>query len=228
MKVAILGANGRTGLALIKAFKAAGADSEDKSVELIGVVRDKSKLSEEYLAMLSEVVDGDCTESVTCTRVLRYEPAYIVCAVGAVSHEGVQTTRTDATRVFIEGINSSGSAAKFVCVSSFGAGGSMCQTNFAIRFFLNRLLRQPLADHTTQEKLIQDTLPDKSRWLIVRPTGLKDEDGPRKEYQLSAPPEKIRSSAVGRDDVAYFIVKQVTEELSEEDSYWGKLVTITW
>jgi len=105
----------------------------------------------------------------------------------------------------------------------------MSQTNFAIRFFLNRLLRQPLADHTSQEKLITDTLTDTSRWLIVRPTGLKDTpDGPRKDYQLSAPPEKIRSSAIGRDDVAHFIVKQTVGEPAEDESYWGKLVTITW
>lgn len=139
--------------------------------------------------------------------------------MGAASTKGVQTVRADVTRAFL------GTGAKFVAVSSFGVGDSMQQTNFALKLFLKLTLKHVLNDHTEQEQLIRDTLPGK-RWLIVRPTALKDAK-PREEYQLSCYPEKIRSSSIGRDDVAHFIAKNIAGS-DDGTSYWGKAVTITW
>jgi len=214
MKVVILGVNGRLGLSLIKAF-----DAYD-DVELLGVVRDKSRLSTQVQDKLTVVIEGDATDSETAAQVETHSPDYVLCAVGAAQTKAAQSVRADVTRAFL------GTQGKFVAVSSFGVGDSMKQTNFALKLFLNVTLKHVINDHTEQEKLIKDTLPA-DRWLIVRPTALKD-GKLREKYQVCRAPEKIRGASIGRDDVAHFIAKQVAGNGEDDKKYWGKAVTITW
>jgi len=223
MKIAIIGAAGRTGLALIKACAA----QESSDIEVIAVVRMLSRLSAQIHDQISAVVEGDATSADTVSATLAHSPDYIICAVGAASKRGVQTIRGDVTRAYLTGItNTNMQSVRFVVVSSNGVGDSIMQTSFFVRFGLKLILKHVLLDHTEQERLITETLPE-NRWLIVRPTGLKDIAGARKIYQLVTGTDKVRSTSIGRLDVAHFILQQILGG-GDDGSYWGKAVTITW
>lgn len=223
MKIAIIGAAGRTGLALIKACKA----RETSDIEVIAVVRTLSRLSTQIHGQISAVVEGDATSPDTVSATLAHSPDYIICAVGAANIRGVQTIRGDVTRAYLSGItNSNDQNVRFVAISSNGVGDSIMQVNFFVRVMLKLVLTRVLQDHTEQERLITQMLPE-NRWLIVRPTGLKDIDGARKIYQLVIGADKVRSTSIGRHDVAHFILEQILGG-GDEGSYWGKKVTITW
>lgn len=223
MKIAIIGAAGRTGLALIKACHA----REASNIQVIAVVRTSSRLSAEIIDQIAVVVEGDATSPSTVSATLAHSPDYIICAVGAAKISGVQTIRGDVTKAYLAGIsNSNNQSVRFVAISSNGVGDSINQVNFFVRIMLTLLLKRVLQDHTEQERLVTHSLPE-NRWLIVRPTGLKDIDGARKIYQLVTGTDKVRSTSIGRHDVAHFILSQILGE-GDEGSYWGKAVTITW
>lgn len=224
MKILVLGANGRTGLAVLRALSACGTPHH-----VVAMVRDKGKFPPDAESLVNSTVEGSGTDSSAVQGVLAEEsPEVIICCVGAPTggkprSSGPQTVRADVTNTFLEAMRGVNSHAKFIAVSSVGAGESMRQVGWFMRPMLSMFLRDPLADHTEQEKLIVNELPA-DRWLVVRPTGLNDKPA-RKNYDLKVD-GKLRSSNVSRNDVAHFIVDQISG--TDNEKYFGKLVAITW
>ena len=214
-KVAIVGASGGLGLALIHACHTAG------EVSVIAVVRDESKLSENIRKEVDTVVAGNATEATTVAETLSHSPDIVVIAVGQKDTKQQQTIRTDVTRAYVNGMRDN--PAKLIVISSLGAGESGMQTNWFLRtFILGKVLKRVIEDHNAQEKLVRDELPAE-RWLIVRPTALNDNDAKGAyEVQESA---NLRSAKISRKDVASFVAKQIK---GEGELYWGKMIAITW
>ncbi len=214
MKVAIVGAGGGMGLALIHACHAA-------DMPVIAVVRNESKIPEDVRKKVDTVVEGNAKEKVTVTTTLSHSPDVVIIAVGSKNTKDPQTVRNDVTKAYADPLSEEG--AKMVIVSSLGAGDSGMQTNWFLRtFILGKVLKHPLDDHNSQEAYVLDTIPAE-RYLIVRPTALNDKPA-KNDYEIQET-EKLRSAKISRADVANFIVKQIK---GEGEMYWGKKVSITW
>ncbi len=214
-KVAIVGANGGMGLALIRAFHAT------PDVSVIAVLRNQSKLPVDTRKQIHTIVEGDATQAETVKKTLSHSPDVVIIAVGSQNTKVPQTIRADVTRAYVDGMRDT--TTKLLVVSSIGAGTSGMQTNWFLRtFLLGIVLKYPMQDHTAQETIVRDGLPVK-QWLIVRPSALND--NPSKGVYEVQETNKLRSARICRDDVAKFIVKQVK---GEGELYWGKMVAVTW
>ncbi len=214
MKVAVLGASGRTGLAVVHALL-------NRNIQVIAVVRNAARLPADLKSQLT-VVEGEGTDHATAKATLQHAPDVVVCAVGAPSPRGAQTVRTDVTRTFVDAI-AHNTNVRFLAVSSVGAHHSVSQVGFVTRLVVNNILKHVMADHTSQEDAITTVLP-KHRWLVVRPTTLNDKPA-QHDYQLMET-QRLRSANVSRDTVAAFIAAQISSDPTTE-SFWGKKIAIS-
>lgn len=215
MKVAVVGASGRLGLALLDALYAAEED-----VEVVAVVRNTSKLNEETRKRVSAVVQGDATTAETASAIMAHQPDFIVVSVGEPESRRASKVRGDSTRVLIEAMKMGESETKLIGVSSVGVGDSVEQMGPLVRFFLTRFLKHPFADHLEQERLMRELPAEK--WIVIRPTALNDKAATG-DYETRTE-GKLRSWAVSRKDVAQLIVKQMQ---GKGETFYGKLVSIT-
>ncbi len=215
LNVAIVGANGGMGLALIRAFYAT------PDVSVIAVLRNQSKLPIDARKQIHTIVEGDATQPDTVQATLSHSPDIVIIAVGSQNTKVPQTIRADVTRAYVDGMRDT--TTKLLVVSAVGAGMSGMQTNWFMRtFLLGMVLKHPMQDHSAQETIVRDGLPVE-QWLIVRPTELND--NPSKGVYEVQETNKLRSTRICRDDLAKFIVKQVK---GEGKLYWGKMVAVTW
>ena len=221
IKTAVLGASGRTGLAVVRALLA-------RNIHVIAVVRNASRLPADLKAQVT-VVEGEGTDPTTAKATLKHSPDVVVCAVGAPSPRGVQTVRTDVTRTFVDAIANKDTV-RFLAVSSVGAHDSASQVGFITRLVLATILKHVMADHTSQEDAITTALPN-HRWLVVRPTTLNDKPV-ENDYQLMET-QRLRSANISRNTVAEFIAAQVSgtdtgaDKTPAHHSFWGKKIAIS-
>lgn len=214
VKVAVLGASGRTGLAVVRALL-------HKNVQVIAVVRNASRLPADLKSQVA-VVEGEGTDPATAKATLHHAPDVVVCAVGAPSPRGVQSVRTDVTRTFVDAIAHNDSV-RFVAVSSVGAHNSVSQVGLITRLVVTSILKHVMVDHTSQEDVITAALP-RHRWLVVRPTTLNDKPAEH-DYQLMES-QRLRSSNISRNTVAEFIAAQISDDTINH-SFWGKKIAIS-
>lgn len=219
MKILVVGATGRLGSNILSALWDAEGGTE---VEVHALVRNAEKLDATVRKRITEVIEGDGTQSATAQKALALEPDVIVIPVGLGDSRARTTVRTDVTRNILEAMRGVGSTARLIAVSSVGAGDSGSQVGVITRAFLGLMLKHVLADHTEQERLIREQLPEE-RWLVVRPSSLHDKPA-KKSYQVTDT-ARLRSTSVARADVAHFIA---TQALQTGDSHFGKMVCITW
>lgn len=212
MKVAVLGASGRTGLALVRALLS-------QNISTIAVVRNPSRLPEDIQAKVT-VVTGEGTSDKTAQAALEHNPDIIVCTVGSASPFGVQSICTDVTRTFVNAIKNVPNT-RFIAMSSVGAHDSASQVGILTRIVVATVLKQVMKDHTAQEDAVTCNLP-KNRWLILRPTVLNDKPAD-KNYQTMEK-GRLNNDHISRNTVAQFITDQI---IGHSDSFWGKKVAIT-
>lgn len=152
-----------------------------------------------------KIVRGNAMDLPSVEKAVQGQDA-VLCSLGA-GAKG--TVRARGTKNIIRAMERAG-VRRFVCQSSLGVGDSWGNLNLFWKYVMFRgFLRQAYADHVSQEDHVRQSDLD---WTIVRPAAFTD--GNRTgEYRHGFPGnDKTTKLKVSRDDVAEFILKQLTHE----------------
>ena len=198
MKIAIFGANGKTGTLLTQ-------QALDEGHQVTAYVRkpDSLRLQNPNLrvisgnlndtARLKEAIAGsDTVVSTLGGRSLTKQSPEIIAGI----HQIITVMEK-------EGVN------RLIYLSCMGAGESRNMMSVVIRFFIaGIMLRIQLADHTTNEQRIEKS---KLQWTVVRPAGLKE--GPKTGRLKHGSKIAVLKGTprISRANVASFILQQVTD-----------------
>lgn len=190
MKIAVIGATGGVGRQVIKQGLAEGH-------HMTAFARNPAHLGFSHENLTT--VQGDGTYPSDLEVAIKGQDVVVVSVGGK-----IQSTimRTIITRNVVEVMQEHAPEATIVVVSSVGVGESKYQLPFWLRGFLLYVLRKPLADHTTQEHVVEES---GLTYFIVRPGGLTD-DPLTKNYIVSKPRTPLGGNQISRADVACFIV----------------------
>lgn len=196
MKLIIFGSTGSIGRQLVR-------QGLEQGHLVTAYARDPSKLDIRHDNM--KVVQGDAMDLSSVEKAVQGQDA-VLCSLGA-GAKG--TVRSRGTKNIIRAMEKVG-IRRFVCQSSLGVGDSWGNLNFFWKYVMFRgFLRQAYADHVSQEDHVRQSGLD---WTIVRPAAFTD--GNRTgEYRHGFPGnDKTTKLKVSRDDVADFMLKQLTHE----------------
>ena len=196
MKLIIFGSTGSIGRQLVR-------QGLEQGYLVTAYARDPSKLGIRHDNM--KVVQGDAMDLSSVEKAVQGQDA-VLCSLGA-GAKG--TVRARGTKNIIRAMEKVG-IRRFVCQSSLGVGDSWGNLNFFWKYVMFRgILRQAYADHVSQEDHVRQSDLD---WTIVRPAAFTD--GNRTgEYRHGFPGnDKTTKLKVSRDDVAEFMLKQLTHE----------------
>ncbi len=202
MRIAIMGATGGTGMALVR-------EALERGHDVAAWARTPSKLGEVQARVT--VHQGDVLQD-DLEGWIQGADAVIVSLGG--SSLGKQTIREDGTARIIEAMKAA-AVERLIIVSSLGAGDSKTRALLGVAglFFVHTMIRRPIADHTRQEALVQGS---GLSWTIARPGGLTDAPKSRR-YRTDGGGE----ARVPRADVAEAIVSW-----AEEGAFVGEAIPL--
>jgi len=207
MKIVVFGASGKTGLFLVDEALTSGHD-------VVAYVRKPESIKSEHPNL--KVVAGYLNEKDKLKSVISGSDACISTLGGA--------SLTKHSREIIEGIDNivsimeQESVARFIYLSSFGAGDSRRYMPQPIRFLIaDIMLLVPLADHNTNESRITKS---QLNWTIVRPGGLTN-GAKTDNLKHGCEMTKIKGSlSISRSNVAAFLFNQVSNKDYTNKSVW--------
>ncbi len=188
MKIALFGATGGTGHALLEQALANGD-------EVCALVRDPSKLAVADPKLT--VIPGDVLDPKAVADCLAGTDA-AACILG--TPPGQEPVESRGTAVIVEQMRAAGPR-RLVVVTSMGVGDSIDQVALAFRLIMQMTLKRIMEDKARQEQLVMASDLD---WTIVRPGGLTD--GPRTDSYQAGTEKTIRAGRVARADVADFVL----------------------
>ncbi|MEL6308948.1 MAG: NAD(P)-binding oxidoreductase [Chloroflexota bacterium] len=209
MRIAVLGATGTTGRLFVQRALANGH-------ELTALVRSEGKLAEHpHLT----TVKGNVLDLADVCRVVATQDA-IFCALGTGADTSKATVRADGTQNLVTALQRIGGQPHLIVLSSLGVGESRIQMHWLVRWFVTWSLRNPLADHRSQERIVRESrLP----YTILRPTALTDNPNLETSLRVSYPPEKIKAQpGVPRANVAAFALETI-----EQRDFLNQILTLT-
>jgi uncharacterized protein YbjT (DUF2867 family) len=209
MKLAILGATGKTGGHAMQIALAAGHDVR-------ALARDPAKLTVEHAALT--VVKGDATNIEDVKTLVAGCDAVIACL--GPPHLKATTLRTDAARATVAAMKATG-VKRIVWLSALGVGDSMPQmrkTSFlAARVFVPLVVGRTYIDALAAEDVLRASGLD---FVLCRPPGLTDKAATGTMVEVPAD-QKLPRLRCTRADVASWMVKAATT-----DAYDRQAVTI--
>lgn len=169
--VLVIGATGRTGLAVIRQL----AQNNYSTSTIHAFCRDASKLPSDSRVLCASVQEGNARDSETIEHALdRTQANWVVISVG----NGDSVAKTDVRQVCAEAIVQVLQMPQYqhvraIVVSSIGAGGSKMKIGMGIGHLVSYQLRHVLKDHTKQEAAFLES-PVSNRTTVVRATSLVD------------------------------------------------------
>jgi len=207
MKIVVFGASGKTGSLLVDEALTSGH-------EVLAYVRKPESIKSEHPNL--KVVAGYLNEKDKLKSVISGSDACISTLGGA--------SLTKHSREIIEGIDNivsimeQESVARFIYLSSFGAGDSRRYMPQPVRFLIaDIMLLVPLADHNTNEGRITKS---QLNWTIVRPGGLTN-GAKTDNLKHGCEMTKIKGSlSISRSNVAAFLLNQVSNNDYANKSVW--------
>jgi uncharacterized protein YbjT (DUF2867 family) len=137
----------------------------------------------------------------------------VISAIGG-QGMGRSTAITDAMTTIVAGTPA---GTRLLAVSTVGAGDSGSQFPRAVRMSVSVLLRNAIADHTGQERVIMASDLD---WTIVRCVGLTDGPATGEVHVLTE--GRVGGSRISRADVARWLVGQL------EDPTYSRQAVSLW
>lgn len=206
MKIAVIGATGRTGKQFV-------LQALEKGHQVTVLVRSPNKLEIEHAQL--RVIVGDVLNITDAHSIVNGQDAVFI-ALGAA---GKSTIRADGTEQIVKAMVELGEGPHLVVVSSLGVDESRAQMSFLVRMVIPFILRDALADHLKQERHVrQSGLP----WTILRPTALGDGLATGR-VTATLPPQHVKAQPpVSRADVAAFALSVL-----ENHSHLQQAVTLT-
>ena len=205
MKLVLFGANGKSGLEIVKQSLAKG--------DLVtAFVRDPSKLEMQHDNL--KVITGDIFDLPSVSQAIQGQDA-VVCALGS-SELKKTTIRAEGTKNIIQGMKEN-KVKRLVIISAMGVGDSWDTLSGFNKFFFATLLKSAREDHEAQEAAVKESGLD---WTIIRPSGLVDT--PRTGVYDFGENIPAKTSKIARTDVADLILKEL-----ELNTNIGKALTIS-
>ena len=198
--VLIVGASRGVGLETVKAALKAGHSVRALARSARRIRVDHPKL---------EKMAGDALEMATVKRALMGVDAIIQSLGVSVGPEIIlKPTRlfSKATRVLVTAMEEA-QAKRLICVTGFGTGDSLGRGGFLCSAAFHLLLGRVYDDKDVQEWIIRSSGLD---WTIVRP-GLLTNSPATSRYRVMTASKDWRFGAIGRADVADFLVRQIDD-----------------
>ena len=195
MKLAVFGATGKTGLAVVE-------QALEKGYQVTAFVRnpDGFPIKNDNIKLIA----GDVFDAESVAKAVQGQDA-IVCALGAGQDLKKTTVRTTGTVNIVAAMKEYG-VRRLFAVTAMGVGESWNTLSLINKFFFAVLLKSSRDDHETQEAAVKESGLD---WTIVRPSGLTDE--PRTGVYNTGENIPAKTSKIPRADVADLIIKELTE-----------------
>jgi uncharacterized protein YbjT (DUF2867 family) len=203
MKVVVFGAAGGTGRHVVA--EALAADHE-----VTVLVRDPATLGATDPRVSVEV--GDARDPAAVAGVLGGAQG-VISTIGG-HGMGRSTAITDAMTTIVAGTPA---GTRLLAVSTVGAGDSASQLPRAVRMAVLPLLRNAIADHNGQERVIMASDLD---WTIARCVGLTDEAATGEVHVLTE--GRVKGSRIARADVARWLVANL------EDPTYSRQAVSLW
>jgi uncharacterized protein YbjT (DUF2867 family) len=192
MQVTVFGAAGGTGRLVTDEALAAGH-------EVTVLVRDPQKLGETDPRVRVEL--GDARDPEVVARAVAGAHG-VISAIGG-QGMGRSTAITDAMTAIVAGLPT---GTRLLAVSTVGAGDSGSQFPRAVRMTVGVMLRNAIADHNGQERVIMASDLD---WTIARCVGLTDDEATGEVHVLTA--GRVKGSRIARADVARWLVANLAD-----------------
>lgn len=196
MRIAVIGASGRTGAEFSRLALAAGH-------EVLAVVRDPARLT----VAATTVATADARSAEQLTEALRGVDAVVTCTgPGPDAAHGIVS---DAAAAMIQAMSATG-LKRVVMVSAAGpyTDGDNLLMKFVLKPIVQRILRDGFADLKNAETILKASTTD---WTVLRPPQLTDAAGKgsyRSRLDLSIP-WGIR---ITRADLALALLDAVTDD----------------
>jgi len=207
MKIVIFGASGKTGSLLVE-------DALNAGFEVVVYVRKKESVKSKHSNL--KIVEGQLNDKEKLKSAISGSDACISTLGG--------NSLTKHSTEIIQGIDNivntmdAEEIKRFIYLSSFGTGESRYYMPQPIRFLiLDIMLRVPIADHDTNEKRI---MKSNLHWTIIQPGSLTD-GSKTDNIKHGSEKTKLKGNAkISRKNVAYFILKQLTDNNYINKSVW--------
>jgi putative NADH-flavin reductase len=197
MKLAILGATGRTGQQIVEQALAAGHD-----VTILARDRTRAPAARERL----RIVDGDVTSRTALDDALRGQDA-VISALG----RGMSFKSEHLIERSVPGLVAAMQAAgikRLMFTSAFGVGDSYRDAPMLPKLFFRTLLRGIYADKAIGEDMIRGSGLE---WTIVQPVQLTN--GPlTKKYRAAERLQTAGMAKISRADTAHFMLDHLNDK----------------
>ena len=199
--ILIIGASGRTGLELIRAFSSLSA-----KLEVHAFCRNPSKITKEDSSLCATICKGDARNESDIEDALKVTKANVVIvSIGngdSVAKSDIRTASAEALGRILR--KEDFQHVRVVVVSSTGASSSKIIVGFGIGSLISFHLRHVLKDHTGQEAALLSI----GRTTIVRATALTDHKATGKIVEFG---DKDKSPTIytDREDLANWVVQEV-------------------
>ena len=200
MKIAIFGATGIVGSAIMKEALAQGH-------EVTVLTRNAEKVKERNSKLT--VVEGDVTDRATVRKVLEGQDAVIQSlGIGGKGNGKPTTFVSEANKLIMEEMKR-GSVRRLIAISVIGAGDSLYFLPWIYRKMMPIMMKWFMAiidDKNRMEPMIEDSGLE---WTIVRCTTVKD--SPSKGHIKASLDGKGIKYSIAAPDMAKFVVSQLTD-----------------
>jgi uncharacterized protein YbjT (DUF2867 family) len=212
MRIAILGASGRTGRHLVDQALAAG-------FEVSALVRDSSKLPREHERLRIE--RGDAMDSAAVEAAVRGTDAVISVIVPSASPERVAASPlTVVARTIIAAMNTCGVRRLIISSAGIPQPNDARDPRFGLMMGIGKLIMNAsYVDHIASARLVRDSGLD---WTIVRMAG--PSNAPGTGFIGAGYVSRAVKMRIARADAAAFMLDEVREPrlLRESPVIWSR------
>jgi putative NADH-flavin reductase len=209
MKVAIIGANGKTGFqTVLKAL--------DLGHEVTAVVRDAKSIRLQHERL--QVKLADVRKTASLEAVLAGQEA-VISAIGTSSGlNKVVDLYSKGTGNIVQAMQKQG-VSRLICISSIGIDK---ERDPNIPFIFQDILFPLVFSNSANDMRAMETAVQESslNWTVVRPAGLTNRL-PKWEYRVAVKPSLPRPFIISRAEVADFMVKAL-----DNKKYFCKIVSL--
>ncbi len=204
MNILVIGAAGKTGMAVVEQAMAAGH-------QVTAFVQN----ADEYKGPNVRVVEGDATDSVVMDKAVIGQDA-VLDTIGGKTPYKATTLESSAARTIIDAMQRNG-VRRLVVTSMLGVGDSEANAPIYERLLVSTFLHGADKDKSAMESAVEASGLD---WVILRPAILTDDPATGNVRVFSAETAE-KAHKITRPDAAAFMLAQLAS-----DEYVHQAVTI--